>query len=253
MENGASLLHISSYSSISCVGVSGMVGQLVYCTGERGKPAAEVVQLYGLPVIRISLSPDGFWAERRLRQAGRLFRQRGCRRVLVPDDFSRWDVLEYWGLRPVEPLPFLRAHAAEIAIAALWRQGLKPEKCAVALRAVRTEQELIRAADALCPVVRELCITAPQGGEVLCARLRREYGMAVCPDYRGVDAAVCFHPETTESGGVVLLKLFSPSVDLCGVSVTAGGIEQVGGTQYLPLLTALWESGRIGDSQLEFS
>ena len=201
-----------------------MLGQLIYCAGVRGRPAAELMQLYGLPVMRISLSPEGFWAERRLKQAGRWFSRSGIRRVLVPDGFERWNILQRYGIAPVEPLPFLKAHAAKLAIAALERQGIRKEKSSVALRGIEVEREMAAAAEELCPVIKDLCISVYRGGKELRNRLRMEYGIAVLPDSDCMDAVVRFHSETAD-GGRIVLNLFSERLDLCGISVTVNGIE----------------------------
>ena len=228
-----------------------MVGQLVYRAGERGRPAAEVIQLYGLPIMRISLSPEGFWAERRLKQAGRLFSRRGSRRVLVPDGFEQWNILQRYGIGPVEPLPFLKAHASNLIIAGMERRGMRKEKSSVALRGTEGEGEMALAAEKLCPVVKDVCISVYRGGNELRNRLRMEYGIAVRPDSDCIDAAVRFHSETPDGGGIVL-NLFSENLELNGISVTANGVEAKE-TQELPLLAALWENGRIDSSDLEFT
>lgn len=228
-----------------------MLGQLMYCTGKRGRPAAEVIQMYGLPVMRICLSPDGFWAERKLKQAGRFFSRRGIRRILAPDGFKNWDILERYGIGPVDPLPFLKANAARIVVAVLEKRGMQKEKCSVALRGIEVEQEMLLTAEELCPVVRDVCISVYRGGKELRNRLRMEYGIAVRPDSDCIDAAVRFHPETADGGGIVL-NLFLEKMDLNGISVTANGVETKD-TQMLPLLAALWENGRIGSSDLEFA
>ena len=228
-----------------------MLGQIVYRTGERGRPVPEASKLHGLSVMRVALSPDGFWAERRLKQTGRLFSRRGCRRVLVPKGFDRWDILGRYGLRRVEPTAFLRAHTAKLILAALAREGMRAERCAVALRSDQVQRELVLAAEELCPRVRDICISAPMGGDNLCQRLRWEYGIAVRPDWDQVEGAVRLHAETAAGGGVVL-RLFSSELDLGGVSVTASEISGEE-TEYLPLLAALWESGRLTSQKLEFT
>ncbi len=210
----------------------------------------EVVELYRLPVRRISLRPDGFWAERQLKRAGRLLARNGSRRVLVPEGFTGWDVLERYGLCPVDPLPFLRNNAAKLVLTGLKRQGMRLERCGVALRGIQMERELVMAAEELCPLVKDVCLSVP-GAEALRDGLRWEYGIAVRPDSDCVDAAVRFHSETM-IGGRMVLKLFSEELDLCGISVTGKGIYPKG-TQILPLLAALWENGRIGSSELEFT
>ena len=64
------------------------------------------------------------------------------------------------------------------------------------------DRDMVRAAEFLCPRVRELAVSARQGGEELSAWLRREYGMPVRPDGEGITAAVRFD-EAAPGGGVI--------------------------------------------------
>ena len=148
-----------------------MLGQLVF-DGGRGGPRRAL--LYGLPVLRCHTDPEGFWGERRLKRAGRSLYSGGVVRALVPPGFDRWPLLLALGLRPMDPGPFLRAHAAPLTASLLERQGLAPDRATVALRGQRADGAMLRAALALCPRVRRLTISAPRGGERLAAWLRRD-------------------------------------------------------------------------------
>ena len=156
-----------------------MLGQLTLCPGGRG--GAEAGSLYGLSVLRARADPEGFWGERRLRRAGRSLRRGGALRVLVPGEFGRWPLLAALGLRPVETEGFVRAQSAPLALAGLERRGLAPDRAAVALRGLRADRDMARAAAQLCPQVRRLIIDAPGGGVELAAWLRREFGVPVLP------------------------------------------------------------------------
>ncbi|MCI8870031.1 MAG: hypothetical protein HFF39_05735 [Lawsonibacter sp.] len=226
-----------------------MLGQIVYQAGAR--PRLERAQAGGLRVLRAELDPEGFWGERRLRRAARLLARAGAVRVLVPRGFDRWEALERQGLRRVDPLPFLRAHAAVLAVAALRKAGQDPARCAVALRGERAGRDLERAAHQLCALVREVCVSAPRGGEALSGTLRWEYGVAVRPDFAEVPAAVRFDPGTWAAGGAVL-DLFPPSPCLGPVGVSLPGLE-AGDGDPLCLLAALWEAGKVDGGALEFT
>ena len=145
-----------------------MLGQLVF-DGGRGGPRRAL--LYGLPVLRCHTDPEGFWGERRLKKAGRSLCTGGAVRALVPPGFDRWPLLLALGLRPMDPGPFLRAHAAPLTASLLERHGLAPDRATVALRGQRADGSMLRAALALCPRVRRLTISAPRGGERLAAWL----------------------------------------------------------------------------------
>ena len=121
-----------------------MVGQLIL--EARGRGRAEPGRLYGLNVLRGAVDPAGFWGERRLRRAGKGLRLGGALRVLVPGDFAQWPMLRSFGLRPVEPEGFVRGQSVPLALAALERQGLSPDRATVALRGRRAGREMARAA-----------------------------------------------------------------------------------------------------------
>lgn len=228
-----------------------MLGQIVYSPGERKRPRLERERVGGLTVLRAELDPEGRWAGRRLKRAGKLFSRAGVVRVLVPRGFEGWPELERWGLRRVDPLPFLRAHAARMAVAALRKNGRDPARCAVALRGERASRDLERAAYQLCAQVRDVCVCAPRGGAALSDDLRWEYGVAVRPDFAGVPAAVRFDPGTWDAGEAVL-NLFPPEPGLGPLRACLPGLE-TGDAEPLPLLAAMWEAGKVDSGALEFT
>lgn len=225
-----------------------MLGQLVF-DGGRGGPRRAL--LYGLPVLRCQADPEGFWGERRLKRAGRSLCAGGAVRALVPAGFDRWPLLLKLGLRPVDPGAFLRAQAAPLAASLLERQGLAPDRATVALRGRRADGEMLRAALALCPRVRRLTISAPQGGEELAAWLRREYGLPVLPADAPAQAALLLQPgtEPEDANPCPALTLFGPEPDLAGLRLSAPDLAPTD-REDLPLLSALWEGGRLGPEQL---
>ena len=225
-----------------------MLGQLVF-DGGRGGPQRAL--LYGLPVLRCQADPEGFWGERRLKRAGRSLCAGGAVRALVPAGFDRWPLLLKLGLRPVDPGAFLRAQAAPLAASLLERQGLAPDRATVALRGRRADGEMLRAALALCPRVRRLTISAPQGGEELAAWLRREYGLPILPADAPAQAALLLQPgtEPEDANPCPALTLFGPEPDLAGLRLSAPDLAPTD-REDLPLLSALWEGGRLGPEQL---
>ena len=228
-----------------------MLGQLVF-DGGRGGPRRAL--LYGLPVLRCQADPEGFWGERRLKKAGRSLCTGGAVRALVPPGFDRWPLLLKLGLRPVDPGAFLRAQAAPLAASLLERQGLAPDRATVALRGRRADGEMLRAALALCPRVRRLTISAPQGGEELAAWLRREYGLPILPADAPAQAALLLQPgtEPEDANPCPALTLFGPEPDLAGLRLSAPDLAPTD-REDLPLLSALWEGGRLGPEQLKIT
>ena len=228
-----------------------MLGQLVF-DGGRSRPKQAL--LYGLPVLRCQADPEGFWGERRLKRAGRSLCAGGAVRALVPAGFDRWPLLLKLGLRPVDPGAFLRAQAAPLAASLLERQGLAPDRATVALRGRRADGEMLRAALALCPRVRRLTISAPQGGEELAAWLRREYGLPILPADAPAQAALLLQPgtEPEDANPCPALTLFGPEPDLAGLRLSAPDLAPTD-REDLPLLSALWEGGRLGPEQLKIT
>ena len=228
-----------------------MLGQLVF-DGGRGGPQRAL--LYGLPVLRCQADPEGFGGERRLKRAGRSLCAGGAVRALVPAGFDRWPLLLKLGLRPVDPGAFLRAQAAPLAASLLERQGLAPDRATVALRGRRADGEMLRAALALCPRVRRLTISAPQGGEQLAAWLRREYGLPILPADAPAQAALLLQPgtEPEDANPCPALTLFGPEPDLAGLRLSAPDLAPTD-REDLPLLSALWEGGRLGPEQLKIT
>lgn len=217
-----------------------MLGQLTY--GKGGGRRTEWEDLYGLRVLRCAADPEGWLGERRLRKAGTALRKGGALRTLTPSGFSRWDLMDACGLSPVDPGPFLRAQSLPLTLETLERQGLAPDRAAVALRGLRADREMVRAAAALCPKVRHLIISAPRGGEELARWLRWEFGIPILPQGEEAQVALCFQPVESVTG--TRLELYGSAPDLGGLTLTAPSLGE-GDRQDLFLMTALWEGGRL--------
>lgn len=226
-----------------------MIGQLVTVPGGRGR--TEPGRLYGLSVLRAEADPAGFWGERRLRRAGKSLRRGGALRVLVPGDFDLWPALASFGLRPVEVDAFVRNQSATLALELLERRGLTPDRAVVALRGVRADRDMARTAAALCRQVRGLVVDAPRGGEELAAWLRREFGIPVLPPGEGCHAALCFHPDCPQREGEAL-ELYGPRPRLAGLALSAPRLAEED-RENLPLLSALWEGGKLGPDDIKIT
>ena len=142
--------------------------------------------------------------------------------------FPCWPVLEAAGLRPVETEPFCQAMAVPLALAALRRARILRAQATVALAGQRVSRPLFAAAEALCPQVRRLVVDVPGEGEEL---------------------AACFGPAGGESGGAVL-RLYGPAPQLDGLRLLPEEGTLPPGLAPLPLLTLLWECGRLRPEQI---
>ena len=113
----------------------------------------------------------------RLRTAGRRLLRQGVERVVLPEG-SAADVLPK-GLRPVSTLALRRAIAADWAGELLRLRQQPPGGARVLVTANALSGEVVRTVTELALRHRYLLLTVPFGGEELCRRLRREYGVSV--------------------------------------------------------------------------
>lgn len=225
-----------------------MVGRVHYGTGGWGR--VEEQEFYGLSLLASRVDPEGWFGPGRLRRAGKGLSRRGVRRTLVPPLFEGWAMLEPWGLAPVSVLPLVRAKAGEVALAALERVDAAPDRAVVALRASRADRNLIDAACLLCPRVRHLIIDVPQGGEELARWLRWEFGMPILPSQEMGTVALQF--DRAEEREEQTLRLYGQQPDLKGVAFSAPALAEED-REDLPLLSLLWERGRLGPEGLKIT
>ena len=218
-----------------------LIGQLKFTS--KGRGTAERGELYGLPVLLARTDPEGWLGERRLRRAGRGLRRGGVLRTRVPKGFDRWALLEEYGLRGIDPTDLVRGQSVPLALRALERRGVAPDRATVALRGLRADRDMARAAAQLCPQVRRLIIDAPGGGAELAAWLRREFGVPVLPPGEQGALALRFHPAGV-GGEEPALALYGPAPDLGGLTLSAPALAE-GDRADLPLLAALWEGGKL--------
>jgi len=226
-----------------------MLGRLRYEKRSWGRTEEE--WLYGMPVLDARMDPEGWLLDLRLRRAGRGLRKNGIQRILAPRTFENWPVLHEYGLSPVSPEPLVRSQSAPLALELLRREGKQPERATVALRSVRVDRDMERAAFQLSGQVRRLVISACQGGEELAARLRRELGMPILPPEEEVQVAVCFAPEEGVPAGKKLC-VYGQQPALAGLQLTAPELSGEDRTD-LPLLTALWEAGQLRQRDLKIT
>lgn len=229
------------------VGGRKMLGHMAM-TGEKGwKTVLDSREVLGLPLVR-ALVPgvEGRHEKRRARRverAARRLREAGVRRVLAGPGFPYWEQLEAQGLRGVDPEPMCQAMAAELALAALARDGRPPERAVVALRGGRVSRPLFQAAVALCPRVRGVEVCVPGGGAELADHLRREYGLPVLERERP-DLVLEFSPVQAGAGDDRTMALYGPSPRLLGLTLRPA-MPIPGDFAPLPLTAALWEMGLL--------
>lgn len=222
-----------------------MLGRLILTPGERSPIRLDRTQIKGLHLYQVRTDPTGWLGSWRLDKAARLLRRRGVTRVLVPESFCGWEPLQKRGLRPVNPLPFLRTQGARLVLTALERQGLAPGQAVVGLCAQRVDRDFIHAAQLLAPQVRGLVLCAPSGGEELARQLQWEMGLPMRPVGEHTPVCLWLGGARPDWGGEVF-SLREEEVDLAELQP---GWEEI---TDLPTLTALWEAGLLPEDGLRF-
>lgn len=224
-----------------------MVGWLTF--GGRRRVSLEPAVLCGLTVLRAETALPRRRSEAALlRRAGlgaEKLARAGCRRVLTAPGFPCWEALAERGLRPVDPEPLCQAMAGSLALGWLEERGVAPQRASVALRGARVSRALFDAAVLLCPRVRLLAVSAPDGGEELRRFLREEFGVPAL-EAEAVEShcTLLFSPEEEMPRGGVL-RLHGPRPALDGLALEAPEAALPGELEPLPALSLLWEEGRL--------
>ena len=225
-----------------------MLGRLEFVSGERNRSGME--DLYGLSVLRMQTDPAGRLGKYRLSRAGATLRRSGVLRVLLPETFCQWEILTRFGLRSVDPTPFLHFCAPELAVQGLMRRDVDPIGATVAISGNRADGDMFRAAVRLCPRVRRLVIAVP-GGERLALRLREEFGIPVLPPAQPAHLELNFHPGAGR-GDKRCLKLYGRRPELDGGSISFSALKEEEKGD-ISLLCALWEGGKLDVEGLKFT
>ena len=119
------------------------------------------------------------------------------------------------GLRPVGTLPLRRAIAADWCAELLRLRGVKPAGARILVTAGALSGEVVRTVTELALRHRYLLLEVPFGGEELCRRLRREYGVSVLLHPGAEEAAavqIAFDPAV--SRGESFLPLYDEALPL---------------------------------------
>lgn len=214
------------------------------CWNEERGVRLERAQLLDMPMLRVTLAPGGRWESRRLRRVARLLARQGVHRVLVPPEFDGWQELGRWGLRGVDAVPLYRAMADQLVLAELARAGVENERACVALRGDCVDADLARTARQLCPKVRTLIIQTQWGGERLARELYQTFGAA--PQSEGRPDAVVRFSGKGKAKELVLCG----QPELLGLKLEAEGLILPECLESMPLLTTLWQAGRLSLEEL---
>lgn len=225
-----------------------MIGHIMPPQGRTLRIQFFPERILDMPLLRAEVPLP--WKTWRLKRLAKALVRRGVKRVLVPEGFEGWPILKEAGLGPVETGPFCRLLACPIALAALSSGGIRPQEATVILRGERVTRAMRMSALALCPAVKNLLISAPIGGSALQAELHREYGVPALEDgpTRRIDLAIHFTPSAGGGDRVVELSGPNPNMEEFTFALREDTLPQ--NCQPIPLLAALWETGRVESSRI---
>lgn len=196
----------------------------------------------------------------RVSSAAKRMRKMGVTRVVLPEDFACVTQLEKYGVRPVSTLALRRRLASDWVRQSLTERGMSPGGARVAVSAAQMTGELVRTVTELALRHRYVLLDVPYGGEELCRRLRREYGVSLLlgPDREQLEEAdilVLFDPRTDlrrRSG--VTLPLYDEAAPMGGLSLPPALEERLPeGAGRGQLLAALLEAGVLRPEQVSAS
>ena len=117
--------------------------------------------------------------ERRMIRAAQKLRQAGVRYSVLPADYppSQWP--QRHGVGVVSTLSLRRSLAVELVRRITAERGLPPGSVRIAVTAGQMTGELVKTVTELTLGYRYVMLDVPYGGEELCRRLRREYGVSL--------------------------------------------------------------------------
>ena len=224
-----------------------MVGWLCRTEEKGWFPRMETVRPLGQPLLLAGLPPGRL--PRRLKQGARALMRREVRRVLLGPGLEGGEteeILDFYGLQALDPLPLCRCKGADLALFLLEDVPLW-ERRAV-LRGETAGPEAWTLADALCPRVGRLFLDFEKGEEDLGRYLRTVYG-AVCLHLgQGLVPQVSVELAPMPPLNVPTLRLWGKP-DLRGLTLAPPG-KLPPGLPALPFLTLLWETGRVRPEEL---
>ena len=191
-------------------------------------------------------------AERRkLRSAGKKLLRQGIERAVLPSDVPADALPE--GLRPAGTLPLRRAIAADWCGALLRLRGENPAAARVLVTANALSGEVVRTVTELALRHRYLILKVPFGGEELCRRLRREYGVSIVlnPETEREPASVHMAFDPTEAQGGGFLPLYDESLPLPRLLLPPEVEARLPeGLDRGQLLSVLWRTGALRPGQV---
>lgn len=209
-----------------------MLGRI--CWTENRRMYLRKEQILGMACLTLGLPSRKNGLERKLGKGCRLLLKGRVTRVLTPPDFPGWNILLRYGLRPVDTAALRCALAPAWVRVSLQATGVRPEQATVVLLGERESPAMVCTARILCSLVRHLVVDVPKG-QGLAGRLRQEFGLPILP---------------TGSVGADMILRFDSGPVLEGARLTMKGASLPADCEDLPLLSALWECGKVKTEEI---
>ena len=199
--------------------------------------------------------------ERRMIRAAQKLRQAGVRYTVLPADYppSQWP--QRHGVGVVSTLSLRRSLAVELVRRITAERGLPPGSVRIAVTAGQMTGELVKTVTELTLGYRYVMLDVPYGGEELCRRLRREYGVSLLlqPSREQLEEAqvlVSFDRRTDLTGNnEAVVALYEGAESAFPPLMVPPSVETQlpAGADRLQLLAALREAGALAPGQISLS
>lgn len=199
--------------------------------------------------------------ERRMIRAAQKLRQAGVRYTVLPADYppSQWP--QRHGVGVVSTLSLRRSLAVELVRRITAERGLPPGSVRIAVTAGQMTGELVKTVTELTLGYRYVMLDVPYGGEELCRRLRREYGVSLLlqPSRGQLEEAqvlVSFDRRTDLTGNnEAVVALYEGAESAFPPLTVPPSVETQlpAGADRLQLLAALRGAGALAPGQISLS
>ena len=199
--------------------------------------------------------------ERRMIRAAQKLRQAGVRYTVLPADYppSQWP--QRHGVGVVSTLSLRRSLAVELVRRITAERGLPPGSVRIAVTAGQMTGELVKTVTELTLGYRYVMLDVPYGGEELCRRLWREYGVSLLlqPSREQLEEAqvlVSFDRRTDLTGNnEAVVALYEGAESAFPPLTVPPSVETQlpAGADRLQLLAALRGAGALAPGQISLS
>lgn len=199
--------------------------------------------------------------ERRMIRAAQKLRQAGVRYTVLPADYppSQWP--QRHGVGVVSTLSLRRSLAVELVRRITAERGLPPGSVRIAVTAGQMTGELVKTVTELTLGYRYVMLDVPYGGEELCRRLRREYGVSLLlqPSREQLEEAqvlVSFDRRTDLTGNNEAVVALYEGAESAFPPLTVPpsvDTQLPAGADRLQLLAALRGAGALAPGQISLS